>query len=211
MLVAAIDVGSPLKMGWATSQGRAGCGEPTDLIADVVMALSDGIPVCLGFEAPLWAPRNRDFTRMTANRGGIEASMRRPWSAGAGCGALTAGLANMAWVLEQLHSSSGEVQSTTQPSLLMAGDAKLLIWEAFVSGDQKADTHSGDAEIAVGAFQNQWPNLRTAIDHEPSVNLAAAALLATGHRIDVNELALAGVVVSATHTPMGGSPNVGVR
>ena len=34
MLVAAIDVGSPLKMGWATSQGRSGCGDPTDLIAD---------------------------------------------------------------------------------------------------------------------------------------------------------------------------------
>lgn len=127
MLVAAIDVGSPVKMGWATSRGRSGCGDPTDLIADLVLAFSDGIPVCLGFEAPLWAPRSRDFVRMTANRGGIEASMRRPWSAGAGCGALTAGLANMAWVLEQLQSSTCGIQSTTQPSLLMAGDAKLLI------------------------------------------------------------------------------------
>lgn len=211
MLVAAIDVGSPSKMGWATSQGRFGCGDPIDIIADIVLALTDGIPVCLGFEAPLWAPRSRDFTRMTANRGGIESRMRRPWSAGAGCGALTAGLANMAWVLEQLHSSTGSVESTTQPSRLKSGGARLLIWEAFVSGDQKADTHSGDAEVAVAAFQDHWPDLRSAIDHEPSVNLAAAALLATGHLIATRELGLPGVVVSASHTPLGGSRNGDVR
>lgn len=197
MLVAAIDVGSPSKMGWASSRGRSGCGDPTDLIADITDALALGLPVCLGFEAPLWAPRSRTFDRMTANRGGVEAKMRRPWSAGAGCGALAAGLANMAWILENMQKSIGPVKATTQLDRFQATGSGLFVWEAFVSGDKKGSNHEGDAEIAVSAFRSNWPKLVSAVDHEPSVNLAAAALLAAGHRVDPDELSLPGLVIAA--------------
>lgn len=197
MLVAAIDVGSPSKMGWANHDGLSGCGDPKYLIRAIADALSREIPVSLGFEAPLWTPRGRAFNRMTANRGGVEASMRRPWSAGAGCGALGAGIANMAWIFERLEELVGSIKSTTQLGRFQKGEAALLIWEAFVSGDQKASSHEADAEIAVGAFVDAWPNLLSAIEVEPSVNLAAAALLSTGHDIDPNELSLPGVVIAA--------------
>lgn len=197
MLVAAIDVGSPSKMGWASSRGRSGCGDPSDLIADLTDALVLGLPVCLGFEAPLWAPRGRTFDRMTANRGGVEATMRRPWSAGAGCGALAAGLANMAWILESIHKSIGPVDATTQLDRFQAKASGLFVWEAFVSGDKKASSHEGDAAIAVAAFNRNWPNLASAIDHEPSVNLAAASLLSAGHKVDPDELSLPGLVIAA--------------
>jgi len=197
MFVAAVDVGSPSKMGWAIYDGISGCGDPERFLDSMVDALSREIPVSLGFEAPLWTPRGRTFDRMTANRGGIEAAMRRPWSAGAGCGALGAGIANMAWVFERLRDRVGSIKSTTQPARLHNGDSVLLIWEAFVSGKQKATSHEGDAEIAVGAFRKTWPNLVSAIELEPSVNLAAAALLSTGHDIDLNELSLPGLVIAA--------------
>lgn len=134
---------------------------------------------------------------MTANRGGVEATMRRPWSAGAGCGALAAGLANMAWILESIHMSVGPVVATTQLDRFQATTSRLFVWEAFVSGDMKALSHEGDAEIAVSAFHNNWPKLISAIDHEPSVNLAAAALLSAGHRVDPDELSLPGLVIAA--------------
>lgn len=197
MFIAAIDVGSASKMGWAIHGGLSGCGDPEPLIDSIVDALSRDIPVSLGFEAPLWTPRGRTFDRMTANRGGVEATMRRPWSAGAGCGALGAGIANMAWVFERLDDRIGSIKSTTQPDRIRSGNSVLLVWEAFVSGQQKAISHEGDAEIAANAFHSAWPNLTTAINLEPSVNLAAAALLSAGHDISADELGLPGFVISA--------------
>ena len=196
MIVAAVDVGSPPKMGWATSDGLTGCGDPEKLITELTTALSRGGQVSLGFEAPLWAPRGRPFLRMTSNRGGVEGRMSRPWSAGAGCGALTAGLANMSWMFQALATVLGPIHATTQLDHFLAGATPLFVWEAFVSGKHKALTHSGDAELAVAAFTEAWPALVTAIDEEPSVNLAAAALLATGHQVSQVELGLPGLVVA---------------
>jgi hypothetical protein len=196
-LVAAIDVGSPSKMGWASSTGTSGCGDPTEFIEHIAYHLDRDRTVALGFEAPLWVPRSRSFSRITANRGGIEAMMRRPWSAGAGCGALAAGIANMASLLETLHRLTGPMPATTQLARLVDGSAKLLIWEAFVSGELKAQTHAGDAELAVTAFETGWPQLRSAVVVEPSVNLAAATLMASGHTVEQDELGMPGIVIAA--------------
>ncbi|WP_146037371.1 hypothetical protein [Novosphingobium guangzhouense] len=197
MLVAAIDVGSALKMGWSTSTGLSGCGEPTILLDAIASAISADEPVAIGFEAPLWVPRRRPFPTMTANRGGIEAAMSRPWSAGAGCGAMAAGIANMAWIFDALFARMGALCATTCTSRFAQGDMQLLIWEAFVSGHLKAQSHAGDAELAVAAFVAGWPHLETAIRHEPSINLAAAAAAGAGHAIDFAELGNPGLVIAA--------------
>jgi len=123
--------------------------------------------------------------------------MRRPWSAGAGCGALAAGVANMAWLLEALAQTVGALAITTQRDRFIAGKAQLLLWEAFVSGNLKSMTHAGDAELAVAAFQSVWPELDTAVNFEASVNLAAATALAAGHQVEADELGIAGTVVAA--------------
>jgi len=202
MLIAAVDVGSPKNIGWAIHDGPTGCGNLDLLVAEIAQALKASEPVSLGFEAPLWVPRKRAFHRMTANRGGIEARMSRPWSAGAGCGALAAGVANVAWVFEALNEILGAIRCTTIPSLFSSGEAELLVWEAFVSGNLKALTHEGDAELAVHAFVTAWPNLISSIPDEPSINLAASTILATGHSILLDELGRAGVVVAALDTLM---------
>lgn len=102
----------------------------------------------------------------------------------------------MSWVFQSLAQSVGVISATTQLDRFRTGAAPLFVWEAFVSGKHKALTHAGDAELAVAAFQSAWPELGTAIDEEPSVNLAAAALLAAGHHVDQNELGLPGLVVA---------------
>lgn len=197
MLIAAIDVGSPAKIGWATSRNESGCGHLDPLIDIVAAQLASGKKVALGFEAPCWIPRGRPLNRITANRGGIEARMSRPWSAGAGCGSLAAGIANAAWVFEALLSRCGAVTATVRPDSLLTGKADLLVWEAFVSGKLKAVTHEGDAELAVAAFQSAWPHVVTAVEEEAAVNLLAASLLATGHQIGADEVGQPGVVVAA--------------
>jgi hypothetical protein len=86
-----------------------------------------------------------------------------------------------------------------QPACLknfQPGAAQLMVWEAFVSGALKSDSHQGDAVSAVAAFAAQGPSPVSGIDFEPSANLLAASLLATGHRIDTDELGIAGLVVA---------------
>ena len=197
MLVAAIDVGSPAKTGWATNAGQTGCGNLSSLVEIVASEIRAGRQVALGFEAPCWVPRRRDFNRMTANRGGIEAQMSRPWSAGAGCGSLAAGIANASWFANSLHDACGQVDATTLVDRFKRDGSRLMLWEAFVSGTLKSDCHEGDAELAVGAFEASWPTFVSAVDSEESVNLLAATFLASGHLLAVDELGQAGIVVAA--------------
>jgi hypothetical protein len=103
----------------------------------------------------------------------------------------------MAWIFEALYKFVGAVKATTVPSRLIDGSSQLLIWEAFVSGSLKSLDHEGDAELAVAAFTDAWPDLQTAIADEPAVNLVAGSLLATGHFIASDEFGLAGTVVAA--------------
>lgn len=197
MLVAAVDVGSPKNMGWATNRGTSGCRRPDALLDEIAREIRTGAPVVIGFEAPLWVPRARDYDRMTSNRGGIEARMSRPWSAGAGCGALAAGVANVAWIFSALYDTCGPISCTSQLDRFVRGEAQILVWEAFVSGASKASTHDGDADLAVKAFDLEWPYPVSAIAHEASVNLAVSAVLAAGHTILLDEIGLAGIVIAA--------------
>jgi hypothetical protein len=198
VLVAAIDVGSPAKVGWATNEGAKGCGSLDELIELVSAALRAERKVAVGFEAPCWVPRGRAYLRMTANRGGIEARMARPWSAGAGCGSLASGVANAGWFADALYKSYGPVRLTSLLDRYMEGSAQLFVWEAFVSGHLKAVSHEGDAQLAVEAFTEGWPKLCSAVDLEPCVNLLAAAFLAAEHILLPDEIGRAGLVIAAT-------------
>lgn len=197
MIIAAIDVGSPKNTGWYSSSGHSDCGDVEGLLKIVCNELVNSRQVSLGFEAPLWVPRAREFSRMTANRGGVESLHGRPWSAGAGCGSLTSGVANAAYFFEAIHSRVGSVECTTQPLRFQNGNASLFVWEAFVSGRLKSKSHDGDAQLAVEAFVKNWPDTTTCIDLEKSVNIVASVILATGHNIDIDEIGVPGIVYSA--------------
>nr|WP_314525715.1 hypothetical protein [uncultured Brevundimonas sp.] len=196
MLVLAIDVGGPEKIGWAASNDRLGTGQDLDgALRDVADALNQGIPVALGFEAPIWTPRREDLKRITSRRLGAEVTFNRAWSAGAGCGALGAALGLMPWCFTRVAQHTKKRLATTSP-IAFQERGGLFVWEAFVSGHAKAATHMDDASLALAAFQARDLLAPSDVPDEPAVNLAAAALMATGWTIDPWEISGAGHVIA---------------
>ncbi len=199
MLVVAIDVGGPEKIGWAASNGRSGEGRDLDaVLRDVSDALNDGVPVALGFEAPIWTPRREDLKRITSRRLGAEITFNRAWSAGAGCGAMGAALGLMPWCFTQIAMDTNKRLATTN-RIAFQERGGLFVWEAFVSGTAKAATHMDDASLALAAFQERGLSEASDVPWEPAINLAAAALVATGWMIDPWEISGAAHVVAVAN------------
>lgn len=192
-----VDVGSPTNIGWADSLGASGsaCNLHTAL-QGLGERLRRGEPVALGFEAPIWTPRRVDICQITSARGGVEREQRRAWSAGAGCGALGAGLGLMPWCFAMVHTISGPVPATTNPDRFRTGEAPLFVWEAFVTAKAKGLTHHEDAAVAVAAFWSHWPELRSDVPGEPAMNHAASALRVSGFTIAEDELGTAPIVIA---------------
>lgn len=180
------DVGSIAKgnFGWACQAPDSPTYESgtsiDEFAARVSATLEAGAPVALGFECPLFVPLPSEPSELTRARRG-EGS--RPWSAGAGCGALAVGLTESAWVLARIHA-----HVTPEPPLFVSWSAfqtaerGILLWEAFVSGAAKAASHEGDALLAVRAFSaaigSSGP---TSVISEAQVfSLIAAAALRAG-------------------------------
>lgn len=196
MMILAIDVGGPEKIGWAASNGRSGEGRDLDtILRDVADALNDGVPVAIGFEAPIWTPRREDLKRITSRRLGAEITFNRAWSASAGCGAMGAALGLMPWCFTQIAQGTKKRFATTNP-IAFQERGGLFVWEAFVSGAAKSATHMDDASLALAAFQARGLSEPSDVPDEPAINLASAALMATGWSVDPWELSGAGHVVA---------------
>jgi len=196
-----VDVGSPKNIGWADSTGNS--GGPADFEAaleGVAARLHHGELVALGFEAPIWTPRRAELSRITSSRGGVELELRRAWSAGAGCGALGAGLALMPWCFAVL-AKTGTVSATTSVSKFRQWSSGLFVWEALVTGKAKGLLHHDDAAYAVEAFVSRVDDLRSDVPAEPAINHAVAALLTAGFPVAIDELSQAGLVVAAVPRP----------
>lgn len=131
--VVAIDVGSVRNnFAWAALDlpGRRPVGEggshPEGAALAVLDALGAGLPVALGFEAPLMVPVSPvgpvDAWRTLgqARQGEAVDGRSRPWSAGAGSSALATGLVQMAWVLERV-GLRGPRTAVYDPARALAG------------------------------------------------------------------------------------------
>lgn len=209
--VVAVDVGSVRSnFAWAGLDlpGRRPVGEggrhPEGAAVAALDALGSGVPVALGFEAPLMVPVSPVgpvdgwMTLGRARQGETVDGHSRPWSAGAGSGALATGLVQMAWVLERIGSGSPALRCTTRPELWLAGDADLFVWEAFVSGTGKPvpagiTQHAADAAAAADTFadrleQGSLSASDVVCTPASSFNLAAAAAAYAGLAIASNEL-----------------------
>ena len=209
--VVAVDVGSVRSnFAWAALDlpGRRPVGEggshPEGAALSVLAALDAGVPVALGFEAPLMVPVSPvgpvDGWRTLgqARQGETVDGRSRPWSAGAGSGALATGLVQMAWVLERVGSGFPGLRCTTRPEPWLAGDAELFVWEAFVSGTGKPvpagiTQHAADAAAAADTFADRLEaGSLSASDvmctPASSFNLAAAAAAYSGLAIASTEL-----------------------
>jgi hypothetical protein len=167
----------------------------SDLATEVAQELMGGIPVALGFECPLFVPLNEQPDALTRGR---SCDGNRPWSAGAGSGALATGLVQVAWVLREIRNLAGTGHgSFCDWAEWRQAKGGLLLWEAFVSGTAKRQDHVGDAAAAVGAFSLLTDkHLDDAICREREVySLVGAALLRTGWTQNVSALSRSCLVV----------------
>lgn len=206
------DIGSVSKgnFGWAGAfvhSEKRSLGNATEDItqlADVVAEnLNHSVPVALGFECPLFVPISDDPAELTSRRGGED---NRPWSAGAGLGALGAGLTEVVWILRRIREqlSAPPVSAYLEWPLFARDGEGLFLWEAFVSGAGKGQStsHAGDAEIAVQRFVEiietlPSPDDANAIESDEVHSLLGAALLRTGWTTDLAILSKRCIVIKA--------------
>lgn len=209
--VVAVDVGSVRSnFAWAAldlparTPIGAGGSCPEGAALTILEGLASGLPVALGFEAPMMVPVSPvgviDGWRTLgqARQGESSDGRSRPWSAGAGAGALATGLVQMAWVLERIAAQTPDLRCTTQAALWLKGEAELFVWEAFVSGTGKPvpaeiSQHAADAAAAADTFADRLATATLELsdvicDPSSSFNLAAAAAAYAGLAIASAEL-----------------------
>ena len=204
--VVAVDVGSVRgNFAWAAldlpSRRPVGSGgaHPESAAMAVLDALTANVPVALGFEAPIVVPVSPVgvdgwLTLGQARQGESTGGRSRPWSAGAGSGALATGIVQMAWILERVGAAVPGLTCTTRPASWLDGATDLFLWEAFVSGTGKpvpagTSQHAADAGTAADTFATRLAETRLSAsdvtcDPASSFNLAAAAALYAGLSIN---------------------------
>ena len=153
-------------------------GNDMQKLADVVAdGLNQGAKVAVGFECPLWVPVTDDRKKLTSGRSG---EGNRAWSARTGSGSLATGLTQVSWILREIRKNLVDARAFLDWNSYRTSKDGLFIWEAFVSGKAKTDSHIGDAKAAVSAFVKALPSLETSIP-EPlgsqTRSLIGAALL----------------------------------
>ena len=202
-IIAAADIGSIKndKFGWAIWQVKRETLSKGTCIVEfakrLVRMLNDNNMIALGLECPLFVPVRNDPVQLTEARNG---EGNRPWSAGAGTGALATGLTETAWILRYLRTNIKTEPRVTFKWKEFELHGGLLLWEAFVSREAKANTHSGDAELAVKAFANSLPDPERSnmIDEQSAMSLVGASLLWAGWEVDTAVLKESCLVISAT-------------
>jgi hypothetical protein len=175
-------------------RGGEKIGELADAVAVDVKA---GMAVALGFECPLWVPIPRDPLELGRARRG---EGDRPWSAGAGAGALATGLPQVVWILREILARIGHAPAFfLKWSPFVTASSGVFLWEAFVTKDAKHGTHSDDAAAAVKHFLTSLPD-PTCADLGSSgevYSLLGAALLRAGWSTDPALLERACLVLRA--------------
>ena len=195
LVIYCADIGSVAtgKFGWA----RLDCAKTQECMVDqdirkfterIASDLDYNHPVALGFECPLFVPVPDEPERLTCARDG---EGTRAWSAQAGAYSLVAGLSQTVWILTQIQSkimTNPPVHFTW--STFRKSNAGLFLWEAFVTGKSKTDTHTGDAKLAVNQFYRYLPNpeAHNAVTCSNPRSLIGAALLQSGLTDDLSLL-----------------------
>ena len=193
------------KFGWASARITPNKDKPQwskgqdmrDLVRHVAEDLRQGSKVAVGFECPLWIPVRDDPEELTLGRLGDGG---RAWSARAGSGSLTTGLAQIAWMLQAIRRGTPSTKAFLNWDAYKRTDSGLFIWEAFVSGKKKGTSHTEDAKIAVTAFIKALPSPGTSVTLPPESqprSLIGAALLWSGWSVDQDLLRQSCMVIKA--------------
>lgn len=169
--------------------------DPRALAEAIATDLRSGKRVALGYESPLFVPADADVSSLGCARDGEcqVATGNRPFTAGAGAAVLATGIQSLAWVLREIKNLLPETTASTRWNDFRASVCQLFVWEAFVSGSEKAypPSHSGDAALAIAAFRQVSANIDnpTRIRCPSAFSLAGAAILWSGLSGDLTLLA----------------------
>jgi hypothetical protein len=200
----AVDCGNPRKgnFAWTTvlpDGSPQGSADIDCLVEYLVRDLNSGYSVALGFEAPLFVPVPEDADFIGRARQG---EGNRPFSAGAGCGALVVGLQEVAWVLRAIRNQLEKERSVCFSTSLAdwpppEGSQTLFLWEAFVSGDAHSSEHVRDAATAAVEFLAQEHTLANAnaVTAQCPLSLVHAAALWSGWSGDTDSLRTPALVI----------------
>ena len=190
----------------SAAPNESGC-DPEELADAIAADLSRGRCVALGYESPLFIPVEPAAAALGAARVGEcqPETSNRPFNAGAGAAVLATGLQSLAWVLRRVRQLYPAARGTTRWDDFRRGDVPLLVWEAFVSGSEKAvpPSHAGDAALALEAFRQALarPDNPTRMPQSQALGLAAAALLFAGLADDAALLTEPCVVIRPLFSP----------
>ncbi len=204
----AVDVGSvgpPSKFGWAAYDVPArevlmSGDDPQTAVSALIAGLAWGGQAVLLLESPLSVPvpaGDEEGWRLLGKARAGEGN--RPWSAGAGAGALATGLAQGAWMLGQLAAAVPGLSATTQPDSWRSGVARKPL-------PVSASQHAADAVVAglalVELLDGPEP-LTSALHCSPHgpFNLLTAMALWAGLSIDPSELRADVLVIAGRPQP----------
>ena len=201
MAICCADIGSVRRgrFGWASLPDAAGVdhASPKSLARFVIESLAANLKVALGFECPLWVPVAEEPSDLTQARMG---EGNRAWSAGAGAGSLTTGLAEVTWILDQIRQGASHVEAYLDWEAFEHARSGLFVWEAFVTADAKKGSHQGDAWAAVNAFKDSLPDPRVMNAVTPTHrtrSLIGGALLWSGWTTDLEAIGEPCIVIKA--------------
>jgi len=180
------DAGSAAKgnFHWVCSDSVCEPSSSTRELPELIVGyLDQGRKVALGYECPLFVPIPEQHSHLGKARCGecTPATGNRPFNAGAGAAIFATGIQSLCWVLNEVKNQRISTQATTSWTQFRTGEAELLIWEAFVSGSEKASppSHTGDAKLAIDAFlalqHEECP--ASAITNQDVFSIAGAAIL----------------------------------
>ena len=144
----------------------------------------------------MFVPYGRVLDRLTSARIG---EGNRPWSAGAGAGALATALVVVPHILDRLKQKAPEARASLNWKQPPIGAHELLMFEAFVSHRAKGLDHVDDARLATAKFEASCDHLDggNAIGEEHCLGLLGAALLRSGWTTDLSVLNAPVLVVMA--------------
>lgn len=198
LIIYVADAGSVSKgnFHWVSSRNvEESASDPRELAKAVAKDLNSGKNVALGYESPLFVPADPDPQLLGCARDGEcqEATGNRPFTAGAGAAVLATGIQSLSWVLREIKSLAPNSTASTRWGDFRGGSCQLFVWEAFVSGSEKAypASHSGDAALAIAAFRQVSSSEEnpTCIRCSKAFSLVGSAVVWSGLSADLTLLA----------------------
>ena len=208
-VVYACDIGS-VKSGtfaWARNDSLdsapAASVDIDDLIAAVTRDVKKGLPIAIGFEAPLFLPVPDDSSQLNSGRTG---ETSRSMFAPAGAAVTTLGVHESAWIFKRLRAAlPADISLTFDWTTSDYKPKEIFIWEAFVSSTVHSDTHERDAATAVQYFLANIANLDSvnAVTCSNPLSLISAAALWSGWITDIGALHIPCLVLRPTEPYTG--------